>query len=127
VKGCRSITSGLRHQTISVQTNWMMRIESVRNLGMTYVSSTSNALNATYDRVMKQEWSEGVVRDFDDLEGVGVIESPATPGGCWFHYSMIEVSGRRTLTTGQRVDFTFEHSEDQDGYATRAVRVRPLI
>ena len=89
--------------------------------------STSNALNATYDRVMKDEWSEGVVRDFDDLEGVGVIESSATPGGCWFHYSMIEVSGRRTLNTGQRVGFTFEHCEDQDGYGTRAVRVRPLI
>ena len=104
-----------------------MRIEMVRIPGATYVRSTSNALAATYDRVMEDEWSEGVVREFDDLEGVGIIESSATPGGCWFHYSMIEVSGRRTLDKGQRVSFTFEHCGDQDGYATRAVRLRPLL
>ncbi len=88
--------------------------------------SKPGALAATYDRVMERVWSEGVVREYDDPEGVGIIDSSANPGGCWFHYSMIEMSGRRTLAIGQRVSFTFEHCGDQDGYATRAVRLRPL-
>jgi len=75
---------------------------------------------------MEEVWFEGVVRDFDDAEGVGVIESSATPDGCWVHYSMIERSGRKTLEVGQRVSFTFE-SCNQDGFATRVVCLRPLL
>ena len=76
---------------------------------------------------MDQEWADGVVRDYDDREGFGVIDSLATPGGCWIHYSMIEVPGRKALSTGQRVHFTFESHVQQDGFWFRAIRVQPSI
>jgi CspA family cold shock protein len=76
---------------------------------------------------MIDDWVDGVVRDYDDREGFGVIDSLDTPGGCWFHYSMIEVPGRKTLTAGQPVRFTLEHEVEQDGFVFRAVHVRPAI
>ena len=76
---------------------------------------------------MVQDWMDGVVREYDDREGFGVIDSPDTPGGCWFHYSMIEVPGRKTLSAGQLVRFTLEREVDQDGFVFRAVQVRPSI
>jgi CspA family cold shock protein len=75
---------------------------------------------------MVQDWVAGVVREYDDREGFGVIDSLATPGGCWFHYSMIEVPGRKTLSAGQLVRFTLEREVEQDGFVFRAVQVRPL-
>lgn len=76
---------------------------------------------------MDQEWVDGVVRDYDDREGVGVIDSSATPGGCWFHYSMIEVPGVTALAVGQPVHFVFESGVAQDGFAFRALQVRPSL
>jgi CspA family cold shock protein len=76
---------------------------------------------------MDQEWADGVVRDYDDCEGFGVIDSLTTPGGCWIHYSMIEVPGRKTLSAGQLVRFTFESDVEQDGFVFRAIRVQPSI
>jgi CspA family cold shock protein len=76
---------------------------------------------------MVQDWVDGVVRDYDDREGIGVIDSLDTPGGCWFHFSMIEVSGWKTLSVSQLVRFTFESEVEQDGFVFRAVQVRPSI
>jgi CspA family cold shock protein len=75
---------------------------------------------------MVQDWVDGVVRDYDDREGIGVIDSLDTPGG-WFHFSMIEVSGWKTLSVSQLVRFTFESEVEQDGFVFRAVQVRPSI
>lgn len=83
--------------------------------------------NPSYDRVMGQGLVDGVVREYDDREGVGFIDSLETPGGCWFHYSMIEVPGRKSLFAGQLVRFTFESEVEQDGFVFRAVQVRPSI
>ena len=69
--------------------------------------------------------SIGVVREFDAEEGWGVIDSPEVPGGCFVHYSHIEMSGYRALQGGQRVRFTFETPGfDQDGCPHRALVVR---
>lgn len=76
---------------------------------------------------MAKDWLDGVVREYDDREGTGVIDSRDMPGGCWFHYSMIEAPGRKTLSVGQLVHFTFESEVEQDGFVFRAVRVRPSI
>jgi cold shock protein len=71
--------------------------------------------------------SIGVVREFDAEEGWGVIDSPDVPGGCFVHYSNIEMSGFRVLRAGQRVRFTFETPGfDQDGCPHRAFVVHPL-
>lgn len=67
--------------------------------------------------------SVGSVRVFHLEEGWGVIDSPKVPGGCWVHFSAIEVDGYRELCQGQRVVFEAELA-DQDGYAYRAVRVQ---
>ena len=67
--------------------------------------------------------SFGSVRAFDAEEGWGVIDGPEVPGGCWVHFSAIEVDGYRELRQGQRVVFEAEPA-DQDGYAYRAVRVQ---
>ena len=64
--------------------------------------------------------SVGTVRLWHADEGWGVIDSPATPGGCWTHYSAVLVPGYRTLQAGAAVTFTFDVAE-QDGYPFRAV------
>lgn len=66
----------------------------------------------------------GIVTEWHDDEGWGVIESPATPGGCWAHYSAVRMSGYRSVDAGSEVHFTHEQA-DQDGYAFRAVAVWP--
>jgi CspA family cold shock protein len=68
--------------------------------------------------------SRGKVRVWHAEEGWGVLDSAATPGGCWTHYSAVLVAGYRALDTGGAVEFTFETAE-QDGYAFRAVEVWP--
>jgi cold shock protein len=72
------------------------------------------------------EASLGVVRSFDPDEGWGVIDAPEVPGGCFVHFSNIEMSGYRALTAGQRVRFTYERPGFlQDGCPYRALVVRP--
>ncbi len=66
----------------------------------------------------------GIVREWNREEGWGVIDSSATPGGCWTHYSAIQMAGYKELTVSQSVRFTFE-AVDQDGYHFRAVDVWP--
>jgi CspA family cold shock protein len=66
----------------------------------------------------------GVVREWHDEEGWGVVDSPATPGGCWTHFSAVAVPGYRALAAGQRVELEHEPA-DQDGYAHVAVRAWP--
>ena len=68
--------------------------------------------------------SVGAVRVWHAEEGWGVLDSAATPGGCWTHFSAVLVPGYRTLDAGAAVEFTFE-AADQDGYAFRAVEVWP--
>ena len=68
--------------------------------------------------------SHGVVRQWRDDEGFGVIDSPDTPGGCWVSFSSIIMDGYRSLTAGEQVTFSHE-SAQQDGFAFRAVLVWP--
>jgi cold shock protein len=68
--------------------------------------------------------SQGTVRVWHAEEGWGVLDSAATPGGCWTHYSAVLVPGYRQLEAGAVVEFTAEAAE-QDGYAFRAVEVWP--
>lgn len=53
----------------------------------------------------------GAVRWFDADEGWGALEAPEVPGGCFVHFSSIEMPGYRQLHAGQRVRFTFEGPE----------------
>lgn len=69
---------------------------------------------------------DGVVRWFDAQEGWGVLDAPQVPGGCFVHYSNLQMDGYRQLTPGQRVCFTFEEPGFlQDGYAFRAIDAWP--
>lgn len=68
--------------------------------------------------------ARGTVREWNESDGWGVIDSPATPGGCWAHFSNLDMQGFRKLQPGQGVDVEFEPVE-QDGYSYRAVHVRP--
>jgi cold shock protein len=66
------------------------------------------------------------VREWSEEEGWGVLDSPETPGGCFGHYSDIQVPGFRTLSPGQQVDLTWEAPGfKQDGYDYRAVSIVP--
>lgn len=67
----------------------------------------------------------GVIRQWNGAEGWGVIDADDTPGGCWFHFSVVNSPSGHAwdLVTGQRVDFMFEAVPDQDGYAFRATRL----
>lgn len=66
----------------------------------------------------------GLVREWDNEEGWGVIDSPQTPGGCWAHYNDVAVAGYKSLDPGQSVHLEWEAVE-QDGFAYRAVRTCP--
>jgi cold shock protein len=67
-----------------------------------------------------------VVREWDDEEGWGVLDSVETPGGCFGHFSGIQGSGFRTLSPGQVVDLVWEAPGfAQDGYDFRAVSIVP--
>lgn len=69
--------------------------------------------------------TSAVVREWHPELGWGVLDSDETPGGCWAHFSVIEMDGYRTLEAGESVDLTWE-TPGQDGYNFRAVRVIPL-
>ncbi len=64
----------------------------------------------------------GRVREWHDDEGWGVIDSAATPGGCWTHYSHLAMPGFRRLQAGQAVELEWE-TPGQDGCQYRALRV----
>lgn len=53
----------------------------------------------------------------------GESSSPATPGGCWAHFSHLVHTGYRTLVPGQRISLEWEQP-GQDGYPYRAFWVR---
>ena len=67
--------------------------------------------------------SIGTVREWNDEQGWGVIESDRTPGGCWAHYSAIVGEGFRTVAVGATVVLEWEQVTDQDGYRYRATRI----
>lgn len=66
----------------------------------------------------------GTAREWHDEEGWGVLDSPATPGGCWAHASDVRMAGYRALDPGAEVFFEFEEAV-QDGFAFRATAVWP--
>jgi CspA family cold shock protein len=67
-----------------------------------------------------------IVREWREEEGWGVLDSPETPGGCFGHYSAIQMPGFRTLTPGRRVDLTWQPLDfKQDGYDYRALTIVP--
>ena len=65
-----------------------------------------------------------VVRVWHADDGWGVVDCPQTPGGCWVHFSNVQVAGYRALAVGQHVDLEWEEP-GQDGFAYRAVTVTP--
>lgn len=67
----------------------------------------------------------GTVRTWNEADGSGVVDSPETPGGCWTHFSVVEVDGYRHLVPGQSVQLDWDE-RGQDGYPYRAVRVTPI-
>ncbi|WP_091063071.1 cold shock domain-containing protein [Micromonospora humi] len=66
--------------------------------------------------------SVGSVGIFDAEEGLGVIDGPDVPGGCWVHFSAIATDGYREFTLGQHFSFRVEVAS-QDGFAYRAMKV----
>ena len=66
--------------------------------------------------------TSGIVREWHNEEGWGVIDAPDTPGGCWAHFSSVAMPGYRRLRAGQLVTLDFEDAA-QDGYAFRAIQV----
>lgn len=67
----------------------------------------------------------GSVRSWLLEEGWGVLDSSETPGGCWFHFSVLAPGVGVVLTPGQRVQFEWEDA-NQDGFRYRALSVAPL-
>lgn len=67
----------------------------------------------------------GTVRFWLDEEGWGVVDSDATPGGCWARFTHLAVPGYRTLLPGDTVSIEWE-AGDQDGFKFRATRLWPL-
>ena len=72
--------------------------------------------------VKKQINTTATVRSWDDMQVWGVLDSAATQGGCWTHFSVLDFDGYRALAPGQQVQLEAE-SPGQNGFAWRAVRV----
>ncbi len=71
--------------------------------------------------------SRGVVRLWHREDGWGVLECAETPGGCWGHFSEVEVPGFRALDPGQQVDFEWQRSSGLvEGLVFVASQVRPV-
>ena len=49
--------------------------------------------------------SVGIVREWHEEDGWGVISCSDTPGGCWVHYSRLAIPQPRYLFAGQDVEF----------------------
>jgi CspA family cold shock protein len=64
----------------------------------------------------------GVVREWHDADGWGVLDSDETPGGCWAHFSGLRMAGYHRAVAGQEVNFTYERCA-QDGFDYRALEV----
>ncbi len=75
-------------------------------------------------RMTTPEIATGTVVLWHDDEGWGVLRSDDVPGELWAHFSTVVMTGFRTLTPGDAVQFTWEVAE-QDGYSFRAVAVYP--
>ncbi|GAA1478826.1 hypothetical protein GCM10009623_32720 [Nocardioides aestuarii] len=43
------------------------------------------------------------VREWNAEQGWGVLDSAETPGGCWAHFSVIDMQGLKRLRRGQLV------------------------
>ena len=69
----------------------------------------------------------GTVRFWLTDEGWGVVDSSETPGGCFAHFSFVQMVGYRSLSEGQAVELEWERplAGDYEGYAYFAKRVVP--
>lgn len=67
------------------------------------------------------------VRFWLDDEGWGVLDSSETTGGCWAHFSVIEMEGDKKLSAGRAVDLEWEIPDggDFEGWSFTATRVVP--
>lgn len=75
-----------------------------------------------------------VVREWNEDEGWGVVDSPETPGGCWAHFSAIETPRIErsdshepyeyaVLRPNETVELVWEQFP-QDGFEHRAVALK---
>jgi CspA family cold shock protein len=71
--------------------------------------------------------SRGVVRFWKGEDGWGAIDCVETAGGCWVHFSEVEMDGFRALDPGQEVDFEWQKSTGPvEGFVFVATQVRPV-
>lgn len=64
----------------------------------------------------------GRLVEWSHEHGWGVLASPSTPGGCWFHYTSLTNLPEESLQVGEVYSFKYEQVE-QDGYSYRASMV----
>ena len=67
--------------------------------------------------------SRGVVNVWNEEDGWGVITVEPQGVDVWAHFSVIEMTGYRTLSPGGIVEIEYERGQ-QDGYDYRATSVR---
>ena len=97
----------------------------LRNGGLDVLSDDSELLDRLI-RYGSPMTTRGIVRVWHDEQGWGVIDSPATPGGCWAHISAVAIAGYRSLSPGRPVLLEWETTLDQDGYQFVATRTWPV-
>ncbi|WP_068797015.1 AAA family ATPase [Pseudonocardia sp. HH130630-07] len=105
----------------------VLRTETARR-GL-WLDSSDLDVDATVGQILARSAESivgvpGVVREWNDSDGHGVVDSAATPGGCWVHFGAIVADGYRSLTPGGSVTLEWEPVR-QDGFAFRGTRVVP--
>jgi CspA family cold shock protein len=90
----------------------------------TWPRCTDRELTTICDVDKRSGTTEATVREWHAEHGWGVLDSPCTPGGCWAHFSHLDMPGYRALNPGQEVRLDWETAE-QDSYNYRATRIVP--
>jgi cold shock protein len=68
-----------------------------------------------------------VVRCWNDEDGWGVIDCVDTRGGCWAHFSELDMAGFRKLDRAQLVDFAWQVAScPVECFGFVATKVRPV-
>lgn len=65
----------------------------------------------------------GTVKWFSDVKGFGFIVAEGTPEDVFVHYRNIEMPGRKTLVTGQKVQLEIDRNE-RGPFATKVIPLK---
>lgn len=95
--------------------------------GSQLASSWSSDWRSLTGRILSGDDFTGRCSVLEERRVVACHRRVQTPGGCWVHFSKVEIDGFRALAPGQEVDFEWQQPTGQvEGFTFVATQVRPV-